>query len=177
MFHTPPDYSFLRTFGCLCYPWLRPYTKHKLQPQSIPCVFIRYHPSVKGYRCLDPVSGKIYLSRHVVFDEQCFPFSSTPISSSAPSVAQLHSFFWSSLSSSMSHSPSSSVSSMPATAAPTESISAPPVSPSAPPGPTSSVLPLRSSSLSHSIPISSLHINLPLPPPTTAPVNSHSMFI
>ncbi|GMP89176.1 hypothetical protein CsSME_00040856 [Camellia sinensis var. sinensis] len=40
--------SGYKIFGCRCYPWLRPYTSHKLQPKSIPCVFIGYHPSVKG---------------------------------------------------------------------------------------------------------------------------------
>ena len=30
LFHTTPDYSSLRVFGCLCYPNLRPYNKLKL---------------------------------------------------------------------------------------------------------------------------------------------------
>ena len=39
LFQKSPDYSFLKTFGCQCFPWLR----HKLQPWSITCVFIGYH--------------------------------------------------------------------------------------------------------------------------------------
>ncbi|MDV3200578.1 MAG: transposase family protein, partial [Pigeon pea little leaf phytoplasma] len=29
LFHKKPDYSVLRVFGCACYPYLRPYNKHK----------------------------------------------------------------------------------------------------------------------------------------------------
>lgn len=48
-------------FGCQCFPWLKPYTSHKLQPISIPSVILGYHPAVKGYRCLDPQTGKVLL--------------------------------------------------------------------------------------------------------------------
>ena len=40
IFHKPPSYSKLRIFGCLCYPWLRPYTSNKLEPRSRPCIFV-----------------------------------------------------------------------------------------------------------------------------------------
>lgn len=29
LYGRPPDYGFLKTFGCLCFPFLRPYNKHK----------------------------------------------------------------------------------------------------------------------------------------------------
>ncbi|CAL5401450.1 unnamed protein product [Camellia sinensis] len=174
LFNKPPDYSFLRIFGCRCYPWLRPYTNHKLQPKSIPCVFIGYHPSVKGYRCLDPSTGHIYLSRHVVFDETCFPFASCSSSSSSPvpSVTQLHSFFWPSTSSSVSSFSSPSSVSL--------SSSAPPIVPL--PVPSSATHPISSTALplsnshppvpssSYPIPISSISIDLPL----SAPVSTHN---
>lgn len=41
LFGIPPNYLKLRAFGCLCYPWLRPYTSHKLEPRSLPCIFPR----------------------------------------------------------------------------------------------------------------------------------------
>lgn len=42
LFGIQSKYSNLRSFGCLCYPWLRPYTSHKLNSQSVPCVFVGY---------------------------------------------------------------------------------------------------------------------------------------
>lgn len=32
LFGKPPKYSSLKIFGCLCYPWLKPYTQNKFQP-------------------------------------------------------------------------------------------------------------------------------------------------
>jgi hypothetical protein len=37
-----PSYSELRTFGCACYPYLRPYEDHKLAFRSKQCIFIGY---------------------------------------------------------------------------------------------------------------------------------------
>ncbi|PKU73330.1 Retrovirus-related Pol polyprotein from transposon TNT 1-94 [Dendrobium catenatum] len=75
LFQHKPTYSHIKTFGCLCYPWLRPYCKTKLGPLSKPCVFIGYASSQKGYHCLDPNTNKIYTSRHVVFTEHIFPYA------------------------------------------------------------------------------------------------------
>lgn len=69
-----PDYSALRVFGSACYPCLRPQTDNKFDPRSLQCVFIGYHTQYKGYRCLHPPTGKVYISRHVIFDESLFPF-------------------------------------------------------------------------------------------------------
>ncbi|KAI0499987.1 hypothetical protein KFK09_018195 [Dendrobium nobile] len=86
----PPTYTHLRTFGCQYFPWLRPYTANKLSPRSTECTFIGYSPFHKGYKCLDPLSNKIYISRHVTFNETHFPYkhslntqSPTPLSSSS----------------------------------------------------------------------------------------------
>jgi hypothetical protein len=65
------DYQKLRVFGCLCYPLLRPYGSHKLEYRSKLCIFIGYNYAC--YKCLDPVTNKAYLSKHVVFNEDSFP--------------------------------------------------------------------------------------------------------
>lgn len=52
-----PDYNFLRVFGSLCYPWLRPYASNKLQARCTSCVFLWYRPLTKGYRRLDKRIG------------------------------------------------------------------------------------------------------------------------
>jgi histone deacetylase 1/2 len=75
LFHQKPDYSFLRTFGCACWPHLRPYNTRKLEFRSKQCVFLGVSDMHKGYKCLDITSGRVYISRDVIFDETVFPFS------------------------------------------------------------------------------------------------------
>lgn len=69
-----PVYTSLRVFGCKCYPYLRPYMKNKFDPKSLVCVFLGYNENYKGYRCLYPPTGRVFISRHVLFDESQFPF-------------------------------------------------------------------------------------------------------
>lgn len=52
-FHRPPNYTFFRCFGCLCFPWFHPYNKNKLEFRSKPSVFLGYSLNHHGYRCLD----------------------------------------------------------------------------------------------------------------------------
>jgi len=77
LFRHTPDYNFLRTFRCLCFPFLRPYHAHKLDFHSSPCVFLGYSSSHLGYRCLDLASYRIYVSRHVCFHKNVFPFANS----------------------------------------------------------------------------------------------------
>jgi hypothetical protein len=74
LFHTAPEYNFLKTFGCACWPNLRPYNSHKLQPRSTQCVFLGYGISHKGYKCFHISTGRTYISRDVIFLEAQFPF-------------------------------------------------------------------------------------------------------
>jgi hypothetical protein len=83
LFSLRPNYNFLRIFGCACWPHLRPYNKHKLDFRSDTCIFIGYSPSHHGYKCLHPSTGWIYISRHVIFDESIYPFTTK---SSLPQV-------------------------------------------------------------------------------------------
>lgn len=45
LYRQPPNYTKLKPFGYVCYPWLRPYSKSKLQPKSTPCLFLGYSTS------------------------------------------------------------------------------------------------------------------------------------
>jgi len=73
LFNKVPEYQFLKTFGCACYPMLKPYNTNKLSLRSTLCVFLGYTSNFKGYICKSP-TGKTYISRHVVFNEQSFPY-------------------------------------------------------------------------------------------------------
>jgi transposase InsO family protein len=98
LFHKSPDFTHLKTFGCLCFPYLRPYNHHKLQPRTTPCIFLGYPAHTKGYICLNPVTQRTYLSKHVLFNETEFlphltlPFN--PIAPPEPVTSQFDSLPW-----------------------------------------------------------------------------------
>lgn len=73
-----PTYDHLRVFGCACYPNMSTTMPHKLYLRSTRCVFLGYPSDYRGYRCLDPLTGKVHISRHVDFNETSFPFT-TPL--------------------------------------------------------------------------------------------------
>lgn len=57
------------------------YNKDKFSKRTYPCVFIGYSPIHKGFRRLGPKTNKVYISRHVVFDEDVFAFNSQRLTS------------------------------------------------------------------------------------------------
>lgn len=68
-------------FGCRCFPYLRNNpNNNKFSRRSI------VH---RGYRCLDPTNHRVYISRHVVFDEVIFPFYKHTTNSSNKSTSPL----------------------------------------------------------------------------------------
>uniref|UniRef100_A0A2N9FS43 Reverse transcriptase Ty1/copia-type domain-containing protein n=1 Tax=Fagus sylvatica TaxID=28930 RepID=A0A2N9FS43_FAGSY len=73
LFHKQLDLTYLKSFGCQCFPLLTPYTAHKLHPKTTPCVFLGYPSHTKGYLCLDPITKRLYTYRHVLFNEHIFP--------------------------------------------------------------------------------------------------------
>ncbi|GKV48803.1 hypothetical protein SLEP1_g55595 [Rubroshorea leprosula] len=79
-----PSYDHLRIFGCACYPNLSAIAPHKLAPRSTLCVFLGYSSHHKGFHCLNLETHRIIISRHVIFDEQSFPYTSTTSLSHKP---------------------------------------------------------------------------------------------
>lgn len=77
LFDTLLNYTFLRTFGCACYPSLRDYGVNKFDHRLLRYVFPGYNNKYKGYKCLYPPTGRVYIPRHVLFDETDFPFADT----------------------------------------------------------------------------------------------------
>jgi hypothetical protein len=109
LFSTNPTYEHLHVFGCAYYHNTSAITPHKLAPRSTRCLFLGCSFDYKGYRCLNLLTHRIVISRHVVFDEDVFPLASSsppldlnsildidyvdipclPLPSSAPCVATL----------------------------------------------------------------------------------------
>ncbi|KAM0012969.1 putative RNA-directed DNA polymerase [Helianthus debilis subsp. tardiflorus] len=90
IYNRKPDYTFLRVFGCQCFPYLRPYNHHKMDFRSTPCVFLGYSPFHHGYRCLDIATERVYIARYVRFNEHVFPFNPptpSPIPNSPPFIS------------------------------------------------------------------------------------------
>ena len=78
LFHKVPDPSKLHVFDCSCFPWLCPYSSHKLDPKSSSRIFLGYSLTQSAFLCFDPTLKKIFVSCHVKFLENVFPFSSFP---------------------------------------------------------------------------------------------------
>ena len=91
LFKKEPDFHFLKTFGLACLPLLRPYHTHKLNFRSQECLFLRYSSSHKGYKCLSS-SGKVYISKDVLFNELRFPYFDL-FSTSTSSITNLDFYF------------------------------------------------------------------------------------
>ena len=62
LYHKSPDYKFFKTFGCACWPHLRPYNSYKLDFRCKRCIFLGYNLNHKGYCCLDPTTNRIYIA-------------------------------------------------------------------------------------------------------------------
>ena len=69
LFGSPPDYHHLHSFSSACFVFLQPHEHNKLEPWSSLCCFLGYGETQKGYRCYDPVSHRLRVSRNVVFWE------------------------------------------------------------------------------------------------------------
>jgi Integrase core domain len=66
--------NHLRIFGCTCFVYNQDIHRDKLDSRAIKCVFIGYSTKKKGYKCLDPNSNKIYISRNIKFIETQYFF-------------------------------------------------------------------------------------------------------
>ena len=73
MFGKPPDLSYMKIIGCLCYATtlLR---SDKFGPRAIKSVLMGYGTTQKGYKLYDLQNRVFFVSRDVVFNESIFPF-------------------------------------------------------------------------------------------------------
>jgi len=64
-----PAISYFRVFGCVCYVFIPDHLRGKIDKKAVRCIFVGYDSQRKGWKCCDPLTGKCYTSRNVVFDE------------------------------------------------------------------------------------------------------------
>jgi len=62
--------SHLKIFSCVAYALVNSHSK--LYEKSEKCIFIGYSPQSKAYRLYNPISGKVIISRNVVFNEEAW---------------------------------------------------------------------------------------------------------
>ncbi|KAI5334587.1 hypothetical protein L3X38_024720 [Prunus dulcis] len=65
-----PGIKHLRVFGSLCYAHVPSQQRQKLDLASTRCVFLGYGSCEKGYRLYNIASGRVVISRDVVFNEE-----------------------------------------------------------------------------------------------------------
>ena len=61
LFLHKPDYNFLKVFGWVCYPLLRPYNQHKFDFCSSLCLFLGNSTRNKGYIVYNLLEKLFYL--------------------------------------------------------------------------------------------------------------------
>lgn len=86
LYNNKPDYSQLRSFGCLCYLTVPKPLRYKLELRTTPHIFVGYPFGTKGYKVMSLATKKIHASRDMVFHESIFPFSLYLEKPSFPSV-------------------------------------------------------------------------------------------
>lgn len=55
--------------------YLRDRASSKFQPRSYPCIFVGYNSEHEGFQCFYSLTWKIFITRHVIFDEKVLPYT------------------------------------------------------------------------------------------------------
>ena len=74
-----PDVSHLKVFGCIAYVHVPNELRTKLDPKAEKCIFIGYSLEQKGYRCYNPATRQLRVSRDVVFNEMSSWYSAKKV--------------------------------------------------------------------------------------------------
>ncbi|KAM1240518.1 hypothetical protein ACFX2I_046066 [Malus domestica] len=74
LFGKVPEIHNFKVFRTAIYPLMRPYVVNKLQARSSQYVFLGYALGYKGAICYDLKNRRLILSRHVIHNEEVFPY-------------------------------------------------------------------------------------------------------
>ena len=74
LFHEVPLYTNLKVFGWLAFASNPSRDGDKFQPKGIPCLFLGYPPTQKGYKLLNLHTKQTFVSRDARFYEAIFPY-------------------------------------------------------------------------------------------------------
>ena len=74
LLHKAPQYQHMRVFGCLAFASNPTKTGDKFQSRGVPCLFLGYPVTQKGYKLLNLLTDQTFVSRDVIFHEHIFPF-------------------------------------------------------------------------------------------------------
>ncbi|KAM2792748.1 hypothetical protein PS2_004361 [Malus domestica] len=65
-----PNVAHLRVFGCVAYAQVLEAKMRKLDDRGEECVFVGYSEESKAYKLYNPLTGKLVVSRDVIFSEE-----------------------------------------------------------------------------------------------------------
>ena len=79
-FGKKPNLAHLRIFGSIVYVHVPKEKRRKLDAKAEKCILVSYSDEQKGYKCYNPRTKEVRVSRYVVFDELAsWYFPSPPI--------------------------------------------------------------------------------------------------
>lgn len=87
LFKKPPDLHHLHVVGCLVFVHKPDERRSKLDSKTIKCILVGYSKEIKAYKCYEPGTRLIYISRDVHFAESRFWHTSFASTVPRPSLA------------------------------------------------------------------------------------------
>lgn len=91
LYEQPTPYAHLKIFGCLAFAYNNASKNDKFSARGVPCVFLGYPSTQKGYKLLNLINKNVFVSRDVKFYEQVFPFHNNSDSMCIqPSAVPIH---------------------------------------------------------------------------------------